>query len=109
MNSRSRQLMPDKRHRPTVRMTQQNGTYSFAKPIPRCEADVVVVGKYERNWRKNRNKDDPDWMRCTRHGVVTLGGIHLCSRHGGEQALAMVLNEPLPHKKRKKHGTKSEK
>jgi hypothetical protein len=66
-----------------------------AKITPRCDANVSVASKHERQWRLGRYGESNEPFRCSRASVVRLGGKHYCRLHGGHVALDMAINGKL--------------
>lgn len=65
-------------------------------PVQRdqCEAKVIVTGKHQISWRRERYGED--FNRCSFPSTVEIDDRKFCARHGGELALARLLGEKDP-------------
>lgn len=65
-------------------------------PIHRdqCDAKVIITGKHQISWRIEKYGDD--FNRCSFPATVVIDDRSFCSRHGGELALARMLDEKDP-------------
>jgi hypothetical protein len=59
-----------------------------------CDAKVIVTGKHQISWRRERYGED--FNRCSFPATVVIDDRNFCSRHGGELALARLLGEKDP-------------